>query len=531
MDRYDVCILGGGLAGLSLGIQLRQTLPALRIVVLERRQHPVREAAFKVGESSAEVGSYYFAERLGLKKHIQEKQLPKLGLRYFFGADDNRDISRRVEFGGNVFLPTPTYQLDRGRFENFLGEEARRLGIEFLDGTHVKQLDLDRERGHRVTCKNHSDEEQTIGSRWIVDASGRASLLKRRNQLDQPNRHVANAIWFRIGDRIKIDDWSNNAPWLDRARSQGGERWLSTNHLMGPGYWVWLIPLSSGSTSVGIVCDAGLHEYQSMNSFQKAIAWLERHEPQCAEIIRRRQDNVMDFIGFQDYSYECKQVFSTDRWCLTGEAGVFLDPLYSPGSDFIAFGNTFVAELIRNDLAGEDITVRTKLFNDIYMRFFRRQMTVYEGQYGILGNPRIMPLKILWDFAFYWSVPAFIFFKDKLCDLHMYVACESMLGEVDEVNREMQSLFREWSELAEQPLENRFIDAAQIPYIVDLNKRLMEPIPDEAFAVALEANIRELKLAAMELKAIGSELIGQAGRYPAQTATNRFAEIQRQLSE
>ena len=65
--------------------------------------------------------------------------------------------------------------------------------------------------------------------------------------------HGANACWFRFPHRLKIDDWSDDPVW--RARVPTGQRWLSTNHLMGAGYWVWLIPLGSGSTSVGIVAD------------------------------------------------------------------------------------------------------------------------------------------------------------------------------------------------------------------------------------------------------------------------------------
>ena len=63
----DVVILGGGLAGLSLGIQLKQRLPELGIAIIERNSHPVASAAHKVGESTVELSSHYFADVLGLK--------------------------------------------------------------------------------------------------------------------------------------------------------------------------------------------------------------------------------------------------------------------------------------------------------------------------------------------------------------------------------------------------------------------------------------------------------------------------------
>src|SRR5688500_18789971 len=74
-SRADVVILGGGLAGLSLSLQLRQKFPTLDIVVLERMRHPVPEAAHKVGESTVEIGAHYFDTVLGLKEHLTTHQL------------------------------------------------------------------------------------------------------------------------------------------------------------------------------------------------------------------------------------------------------------------------------------------------------------------------------------------------------------------------------------------------------------------------------------------------------------------------
>ena len=121
---------------------------------------------------------------------------------------------------------------------------------------------------------------------------------------------------------------------------------------MGPGYWVWLIPLGSGSTSVGIVVDARLHPLETMSTYDKAFAWLERHEPQCAERLRGRKETLQDFRMLKDYSYSCETAFSADRWSMVGEACAFLDPFYSPGSDYIAMGNTLTCDLIVKDLDG-----------------------------------------------------------------------------------------------------------------------------------------------------------------------------------
>ena len=175
-------------------------------------------------------------------------------------------------------------------------------------------------------------------SRWVVDASGRAGLLRRQLGLKREVTHGANAVWFRVNTRVKVDDWSDDPAW--RARVPTGERWLSTNHLMGKGYWTWLIPLGSGSTSIGIVADEAIHPFAPINRFERAMDWLREFEPQCARAIEALPANALeDFLALQHFAHGCARVFSADGWALVGEAGVFTDPFYSPGSDFIAIGN------------------------------------------------------------------------------------------------------------------------------------------------------------------------------------------------
>jgi flavin-dependent dehydrogenase len=270
----DVTILGGGLAGLTLALQLMQKKPALRIRVLEKQAHPVSEAAHKVGESSVEIGAGYFTRFLGLLPHFETDQLPKLGLRYFFDDGKRDDLTQRTELGGNVFFPAPSFQIDRGRFENYLGQECSRLGIDFRSGTRVRTVVLAGQGGtHQVTYETADCKPETITTRWVVDGSGRASLLKRQLGLQKKHPHNANSVWWRYDRHIKIDDWSDNQAWA-AINDHLHKRWLSTVHFMGKGYWVWFIPLSSGSHSVGIVTDGDIHPWTSMSSYDKAMDWL-----------------------------------------------------------------------------------------------------------------------------------------------------------------------------------------------------------------------------------------------------------------
>jgi len=70
--------------------------------------------------------------------------------------------------------------------------------------------------------------------------------------------------------------------------SERGLRQWSTNHLCGKGYWVWMIPLSSGAISVGIVADPRFHPYEEMKTLDDALAWIRRYEPQLADSVDGR---------------------------------------------------------------------------------------------------------------------------------------------------------------------------------------------------------------------------------------------------
>ena len=94
----DVAVVGGGLAGLCLALQLKGRDPGIDVVVLERNRHPVPEAAFKVGESMVEIGAHYFADILGLREHLESQQVRKFGFRFFF-SDGRDDLAACTEIG------------------------------------------------------------------------------------------------------------------------------------------------------------------------------------------------------------------------------------------------------------------------------------------------------------------------------------------------------------------------------------------------------------------------------------------------
>src|ERR1700724_1200955 len=180
-EQYTVVVLGGGLAGLTAALQLRNAMPELDILCVERARHPVPEAAFKVGESTVEIAARYFGDMLGLREHLETQQLRKMGLRYFFTRNENHDIATRLETGSDRFPSIATYQIDRGRFENMLAEQTNKRGIHLLSNTSVRQVTIG--ASHHTLRILHEGKERCISARWLIDATGRSGVLKRHLNL------------------------------------------------------------------------------------------------------------------------------------------------------------------------------------------------------------------------------------------------------------------------------------------------------------------------------------------------------------
>ena len=497
-SRHDVAILGGGLAGLTLALQLKRQDPDIDVVVLERNPHPVPEAAHKVGESTVEIGARYFADVLGLRDHLETDQLKKFGLRFFFHAGTADDLSEAAELGGERLLDVHSYQIDRGIFENHLGEVVTEHGVTFLDAARCTRVELDADTGHRVHYRR-DDQDRVLTAAWVVDAQSRASLLKKQLGLAADNGHHVNAVWFRVSERIDLAEWSDNETWRNRCNREL-PRWLSTNHLMGPGYWVWLIPLSSGSTSVGIVADPALHPLEELRTFDGAMAWLHRHQPRCAAAVEEHREKLQDFRFLKRFSHGCEQVFSKDRWALTGEAGVFLDPFYSPGSDFIALSNTYICDLIQKDRAGEKFANLAGLYERVYFSFYESTLKLYRDQYPLFGHARVMTLKTIWDYVYYWAVLAQLYYRDKLTDFTLLARHTGALDRARELNARLQDAFREWA-IAEPdaPPPGVFVNQNAMPLLVRLNTELAEPAEGDALDERLRDNFALLEDLAAEL--------------------------------
>lgn len=521
-SKVDVAIIGAGLAGLTLALQLRRSSPDLSIVVLEKDDYPPTAAAHKVGEATVEIGAHYLAHTLGLKDLLERTQLRKFGLRLFFGSGYHSDLAGADELGASSLLPAISYQLDRGILEKDLIDLLRETDVDVRDGCRVTKTAINAsELGHELSI-DHQGEASTLHCRWAVDASARTAVLKRHLGTGVRSDHRMSAAWFRLDETISVDDWSSDKSW--QARCNGHSRTPSTNHLMGSGYWAWIIPLVGGRTSVGLVTDPGIHALSSYDSFNKFQTWLHQHQPMLADRVDDAAHELMDFEKLKNLSLGSERVWSSDRWAMTGECGLFADPFYSPGTDFIALSNTFITDIITRDCSDAERSIRTAVYEKLYQSFYASTMSLYQDQYGGFGDTRLMGVKTTWDYVYYWSILAWLFFRDVLTDLPFLRAAQADITRIRALNEDVQRVFRRRA--AENRVDRgsgRFIDQISIPILVELNAALLEqPVSPEK---ELQDNCARLdRLAPMLLGILAGEGKSDAG------VSELLGDLERQLS-
>lgn len=480
--KFDVLIGGGGLAGLTLSLQLIQEFPDFSIAVVEKSKRPLPEACHKVGESSVELGSHYL-ESLGLKDYLASEHLFKHGLRFFPGGGE-LPINERRELGPAQEPIVPSYQIDRGKFENDLRSVVCDAGVTLLEGARLADVDIGSSGElHQVTVRDESDVESVLSARWFFDASGRNAILRRKLKLTRGTNHAAHAGWFRVSGRVDITELADGtaAEWHDA--DFAAQRWRSTNHLMGTGYWVWIIPLSTGHTSIGLVVHEENHGYQVVRSLANVRAFMEEHEPWIAERLFRQE--VLDFRSIRGYSHNVARSFSADRWGMVGEAGAFVDPLYSPGTDYIAYANTFARELLRVERDGGDLVQRTRELNLQYRALVAGNVDLYRDAAPVYGHASAMFMKLYWDNFSYWSFPCQYYLQEiyRLSGkAHQRFTTAGM--RFVELSQYVQQLTRAWAvECPEEPTAG-FSGMPGFPSVlVDAHLALQVRMnPDETFA-------------------------------------------------
>lgn len=164
--------------------------------------------------------------------------------------------------------------------------------------------------------------------------------------------------------------------------------------------------------------------------------------------------------------------------------------------------NTFLTSLIEQERGGRPYEMYAGFYNEIYLKLFEGNLSLYEKQYPLFGNGTVMLAKVVWDFAYYWSFPAFFFFHERLADLRSFASAEDALNGLRDLNAEMQESFRVWHAATQGDTQDTamFFDVTEIPLMYRLNLGLTEPLSEGEFLPRLMANIADLENLAVEIK-------------------------------
>ena len=441
----DVVILGAGLAGLTLARQLL-LYSEKRILLLEKRTQIPPESQ-KVGESNVQVQGYYLSRILDMEEHLLREHLMKYNLRFYWKTpgranDCYEDISQCYI---RNFSNIACYQLDRNRIEG----ELLRLNLEnprFTFRSGISNLDVVLSPSSAPHALRFSLGEQQVKlqAKWVVDTTGRAKFLARRLGLTKSNSIRHGSVFFWVDGLLNIEKLttlSHSQRLIHKNRKMLGHLpvWLATNHFCGEGYWFWVIPLQ-GKTSLGLVYDREKLPEDTFTSPEKVVEWVSREFPLFAPYLPK--GTIIDQGTIRDFSYDCRQTISSERWALAGEAGRFTDPLYSPGGDLISIYNTLITDAILTE--DNNLAVKARLYEILMWALYEAYVPSYEMGYEILGDQECFAMKYAWELTIYFAFYVFPFINQLFTQTAFVVPYLDLFAKLGTWNQSIQVFIRDY---------------------------------------------------------------------------------------
>ncbi|HZR16901.1 MAG TPA: tryptophan 7-halogenase [Verrucomicrobiae bacterium] len=396
--QYDVAIIGGALAGAATAILLKRELPNLNVVILEK------SSAFgrRVGEATVEISGYFLCRVLGLTQYLNEAHLVKQGMRFWFFNERTKELPDCSEIGGRYLSRVPAFQVDRAALDEEVLRRAAALGAEVRRPVSAGKIQLTAGGAQRLEVKAEGRTEE-LTARWVIDASGVAALLARQHGWFRPNTaHPTTAVWARWTGVKDWDGFELAKKFPDWAKACHGIRSTATNHLVGPGWWAWCIPLKGGDVSVGVVFDQRLVKFAEEGSLAQRLKDFLCQHPVARELLVDAQCREGDVHWRKNLPYY-STTFAGDGFALVGDAGAFMDPFYSPGMDWVSFTASSAAELVLAQQRGEAIEPLIVRHNRDFSRSYARWFeALYLDKYEYMGEYDLMRLAFLLDLGLYY---------------------------------------------------------------------------------------------------------------------------------
>ncbi|HYB40503.1 MAG TPA: NAD(P)/FAD-dependent oxidoreductase [Candidatus Methylomirabilis sp.] len=348
-DRdFDVAIIGGGPAGASGGACLARA--GRRVVLFERDRFP----RFHIGESLLASVNDALAE-IGASELVRARGFPVKWGATFSTADAT--IERSADFATSPEVPTPqTWQVPRAEFDELLLRHAARSGVDVREAHRIVDVAFEA-GGAALTVRDEAARESTVRAAAVVDASGRVGVLARKFDLRVPEHRL---------DNIAVFSHYSGVPRLEGRRS--GDIRIIARHDLG---WFWIIPISDELTSVGVVLPRAAFDALPRLDPAALLEHTIGETPAVASLMREARREWPARVE-KDFSFGAR-AYAGDRWLVVGDAGSFLDPVFSTGVAIALESGVEAAQALDRALGKGDLSAR------MFRAFDRRQQQRYRA--------------------------------------------------------------------------------------------------------------------------------------------------------
>lgn len=340
-QQPDVVIIGAGPSGATAAALLRQR--GYQVVVIEKQHFP----RFSIGESLLPQCMEFLQEANMLQ--AVEDNAAKFGFQFKNGAAFMRGQERNFYLFTEKFTEGhgTTWQVRRADFDKLLADEAEKQGAAIRYGHEIIHVDISGEKPV-VQVKTEQGEEYTLTPRFVLDASGFGRILPKMLNLEAPsNFPVRSALFTHVEDHIAEASF-------DR------EKILITVFEADHRAWFWLIPFADGRCSLGIVAEQAFfdefkakHQLAADISHDELLKALVAADDALAQVLQHAQF-VMPVRLLTGYAANVKQLYGS-HFALLGNAGEFLDPVFSSGVTIAMKSSSLCVPLLDRYLKGETV--------------------------------------------------------------------------------------------------------------------------------------------------------------------------------